>query len=60
VLVGGEPILEQRLDVVGVHRNGLVAKYHAEHAPRGRDHRFVVALHPTITKPATTLEESPA
>src|SRR4051794_2241696 len=29
--------------------NDLVAKYHHEHAPRGRDHRFVVALHPTIT-----------
>ncbi len=37
--------------------NGLVAKYHAEHAPRGRDHRFVVALHPKITKPAGTTEE---
>lgn len=30
--------------------NGLVAKYHAESAPYGRPHRFVVALHPTITK----------
>jgi DNA-binding transcriptional ArsR family regulator len=30
--------------------NGLVAKYHAESAPGGRPHRFVVALHPTITK----------
>jgi DNA-binding transcriptional ArsR family regulator len=30
--------------------NGLVAKYHDEKAPRGRPHRFVVALHPTITK----------
>ena len=30
--------------------NGLVAKYHDEAAPRGRPHRFVVALHPTITK----------
>jgi DNA-binding transcriptional ArsR family regulator len=29
--------------------NALVAKYHAEKAPRGRDHRFVVALHPNIT-----------
>jgi hypothetical protein len=33
--------------------NDLVAKYHDEHSPRGRDHRFVVALHPTITKPTT-------
>jgi hypothetical protein len=30
--------------------NGLVAKYHDESAPGGRPHRFVVALHPTITK----------
>jgi hypothetical protein len=30
--------------------NGLVAKYHDEAAPGGRRHRFVVALHPTITK----------
>lgn len=30
--------------------NGLVAKYHDESAPDGRSHRFVVALHPTITK----------
>ena len=29
--------------------NGLVAKYHHEAAPGGRRHRFVVALHPTIT-----------
>ena len=29
--------------------NGLVAKYHDEAAPGGRRHRFVVALHPTIT-----------
>jgi DNA-binding transcriptional ArsR family regulator len=30
--------------------NGLVAKYHDEGARGGRRHRFVVALHPTITK----------
>jgi DNA-binding transcriptional ArsR family regulator len=30
--------------------NELVARYHDEHAPDGRDHRFVVALHPKITK----------
>jgi DNA-binding transcriptional ArsR family regulator len=30
--------------------NGLVAKYHDESAAGGRSHRFVVALHPTITK----------
>jgi DNA-binding transcriptional ArsR family regulator len=30
---------------------GLVARYHEPAAPRGRDHRLVVALHPTITTP---------
>ena len=30
--------------------NGLVAKYHNDAAPGGRPHRFVVALHPTITQ----------
>jgi DNA-binding transcriptional ArsR family regulator len=30
----------------------LVAKYHDDQAPRGRDHRVVVALHPSITKAA--------
>jgi hypothetical protein len=30
--------------------NGLVARYHDEATPGGRSHRFVVALHPTITK----------
>jgi DNA-binding transcriptional ArsR family regulator len=29
--------------------NGLVARYHDEAAPGGRRHRFLVALHPTIT-----------
>jgi DNA-binding transcriptional ArsR family regulator len=29
--------------------NGLVAQYHDEHAAGARAHRFVVALHPTIT-----------
>ncbi len=29
--------------------NGLVAKYHDESTVGGRRHRFVVALHPTIT-----------
>ena len=31
--------------------NGLVANYHHPSAPGGRDHRFLVALHPSITKP---------
>ena len=39
--------------------NGLVAKYHDATAPNGRDHRFVVALHPKITKPRTTEETTP-
>jgi DNA-binding transcriptional ArsR family regulator len=30
----------------------LVGRYHDEHAPRGRDHRLVVALHPTVRRPA--------
>src|SRR3954447_19190220 len=29
--------------------NGLVAKYHDERSAHGREHRFVVALHPSIT-----------
>ena len=33
---------------------GLVAKYHDEAAKGGRRHRLVVALHPSITKPADT------
>src|SRR3954447_26235167 len=31
--------------------NALAAKSHRADAPGGRDHRFVVALHPSITKP---------
>ncbi|GAA2961698.1 ArsR/SmtB family transcription factor [Actinokineospora diospyrosa] len=27
---------------------GLVRKYHAENAPEGRKHRFIVALHPSL------------
>ena len=34
--------------------NGLVSKYHSESASGGRPHRFVVALHPTITKKEDT------
>ena len=36
--------------------NGLVSKYHDEAAPGGRPHRFLVALHPTITN----TKESPS
>jgi DNA-binding transcriptional ArsR family regulator len=32
----------------------LVASYHDERAPRGRRHRVVVALHPSLTKQAPT------
>ncbi|HWF74701.1 MAG TPA: helix-turn-helix domain-containing protein, partial [Solirubrobacteraceae bacterium] len=28
----------------------LVSKYHDESAPRGRPHRLIIALHPTITR----------
>jgi hypothetical protein len=28
----------------------LVSKYHDENAEGGRDHRVIVAIHPTITK----------
>jgi DNA-binding transcriptional ArsR family regulator len=34
--------------------NGLVAKYHDEAAPGGRAHRFLLALHPTITNDKET------
>src|SRR5881628_937332 len=37
--------------------NGLVAKYHDEHARGGREHRFVVALHPTTTPPRSPRHE---
>jgi hypothetical protein len=33
----------------------LVAKYHDEGAPGGRDHRLIVAVHPSV-KPAATEE----
>lgn len=29
----------------------LIAKYHDEDAPGGREHRIVVALHPTVKNP---------
>src|SRR5215212_901812 len=32
---------------------GVVAKYHDANAPAGRDHRLVIALHPSITDPPT-------
>jgi DNA-binding transcriptional ArsR family regulator len=31
----------------------LISKYHDEFAAGGRKHRLIVALHPTITRPAT-------
>lgn len=36
----------------------LVAKYHEERAAGGRDHRIVVALHPSVTPPVTQNEET--
>ena len=38
---------------------GLVARYHSEAAPGGRDFRFVVAVHPS-TKPANPPKKKPA
>ena len=32
----------------------LVAKYHDAEAARGRPHRLIVAIHPTITDNPTT------
>jgi DNA-binding transcriptional ArsR family regulator len=34
----------------------LVSKYHDEHAPRGRDHRLIVAVHPSVKPDATETE----
>jgi DNA-binding transcriptional ArsR family regulator len=36
----------------------LVSKYHDEHAPRGRDHRLIVAVHPSVKPDATETEGS--
>jgi DNA-binding transcriptional ArsR family regulator len=37
---------------------GLVARYHDEGAPAGRDHRIVVALHPAVSAGRPDREES--
>ncbi|REK87491.1 ArsR family transcriptional regulator [Streptomyces inhibens] len=37
---------------LGATVNRLVAKYHDEKAAGGRHHRLIVALHPSITRPA--------
>ena len=37
-------------DELSTALEGLIAKYHDANAPRGRKHRLVVALHPSITK----------
>jgi hypothetical protein len=34
----------------------LVGKYHDEAAPRGRDHRIVVAVHPSVKEPGGEAE----
>jgi DNA-binding transcriptional ArsR family regulator len=36
----------------------LTAKYHDERAPRGRDHRIVVAMHPSVATPVTESKET--
>ncbi|HEY7484831.1 MAG TPA: helix-turn-helix domain-containing protein [Streptosporangiaceae bacterium] len=38
----------------------LVSKYHDESAKGGRDHRVIVALHPSTKKPETTEEPGPS
>jgi DNA-binding transcriptional ArsR family regulator len=38
----------------------LVAKYHDEHATGGRKHRLVVALHPSLTKPISSISVNPS
>lgn len=43
---------------LGVAINRLVAKYHDEKAPAGRDHRIVVALHPSLKPPAQSEDTS--
>lgn len=35
----------------------LVAKYHDERAPQGRNHRIVVAVHPSVVTPVTESKE---
>ena len=35
----------------------LVAKYHDEEAERGRDHRVVVAIHPSVKPPSNIRRE---
>jgi DNA-binding transcriptional ArsR family regulator len=37
----------------------LVSKYHDERAPRGRDHRLVVAVHPTLKPEAPEDQKNP-
>jgi DNA-binding transcriptional ArsR family regulator len=39
--------------------NALIGKYHDEKAPGGRRHRFVVALHPSITKRSQQTNSTP-
>jgi DNA-binding transcriptional ArsR family regulator len=38
----------------------LIAKYHDAQAEGGREHRIVVALHPTVREPAPTTAAEPA
>lgn len=42
---------EELTDVI----TALISKYHDEHAERGRDHRIIVAIHPSI--PTETADE---
>jgi DNA-binding transcriptional ArsR family regulator len=38
---------------------GLAARYHDEFAARGRSHRLLLALHPSITRPAAEPDNPP-
>jgi DNA-binding transcriptional ArsR family regulator len=44
---------------LGLEVRRLVAKYHDEKAPGGRDHRIVVALHPSLKPPAAPAAPGP-
>lgn len=39
---------------------GLIAKYHDAGADRGRDHRVLVAVHPSIKRPVAEIEDKEA
>jgi DNA-binding transcriptional ArsR family regulator len=44
------------VDELTVAITGLLSKYHDEHAAGGRDHRVVVAVHPSIKQPVDSMK----